>query len=141
MEFIIGSKFAEKVVPLIEAAKDTIKIIVFDWRFYPEAQRGPVQDFNFAICAAAKRGVKIKALVNNDSLLQTLKQNGVEAKRIYSVKLVHTKMMLVDDEIAIIGSHNYTQSAFSANLEVSVILELDKNDNSLSNYFKNLWPL
>jgi phosphatidylserine/phosphatidylglycerophosphate/cardiolipin synthase-like enzyme len=141
MQTIIGKEFPEKVIPLIDNAKTSIKIIVFDWRFYPDDNNSSVQNFNRSIFSACKRGVEVKALVNSESLLACLKQNGVQAKKIYSVKLMHAKMILIDDEILVIGSHNYTQSAFTMNLEISVIVPLDKDDKVLSNYFKNIWPL
>jgi phosphatidylserine/phosphatidylglycerophosphate/cardiolipin synthase-like enzyme len=141
IDAIVGSEFVEKVIPLIENAKDNIKIVVFDWRVYPTFDRGPVRDFNRAIFAAAKRGVKVQALVNNDLILSALKENGVEAKRLYSKKLLHTKLILIDDDFAILGSHNYTQNAFERNMELSAIIPLDKTNNLFHNFFQKIWPL
>lgn len=136
---VIGAAFCGAVIPLIEAANFSIRIIIFDWRWYPSELGSPVMQFNQAILKAARNGVHVKAMVNNDEVLATLKRNGVDASRIHSKKLLHTKMMVIDDDILIIGSHNYTQSAFSMNMEVSAICKLTAPINEFTNYFDNLW--
>lgn len=139
METIIGSQFPKKVIPLIEEAKKIIEIIVFDWRWYPQDPGASVQLFNQAIVRAVRRGVKVRAIVNNDEIMRVLKEVGCEAKRLKTSSLVHCKFLLIDDKIAVIGSHNYTQSAFQMNLEVSVISDDSNNILELKNYFQNLW--
>ena len=138
MEIIIGNEFPDKVIPLIKDAKKTIDIIVFDWRWYPQDPGSQVQLFNQAIVQAARRGVKIRAIANNDEIVKILNQNGCEAKKILTKKLVHCKIMIIDGEIIITGSHNYTQSAFQMNLELSVILFPEKITD-FSNFFQNLY--
>ena len=49
--------------------------------------------------------------------------------------------MIIDNEIAILGSHNYTMSAFTINYEVSVIIQDKEVVNRLKTYFENLWWL
>jgi len=139
METIIGSEFPKKIIPLIEEAKKTIEIIVFDWRWYPQDPGASVQLFNQAIVRAARRGVEVRALVNNDEIIRTLKENGINAKRIKIKNLLHCKLMIFDSEIVVIGSHNYTQMAFQSNLELSVVFEDDQAAGSFQNFFNNLF--
>jgi phosphatidylserine/phosphatidylglycerophosphate/cardiolipin synthase-like enzyme len=47
--------------------------------------------------------------------------------------------MIIDDEIAITGSHNYTQSAFQMNLELSVILDDIETISRFNQFFATLW--
>jgi phosphatidylserine/phosphatidylglycerophosphate/cardiolipin synthase-like enzyme len=47
--------------------------------------------------------------------------------------------MLLDNETAILGSHNYTQSAFTMNLELSVVLFRPPEIGRLILFFDNLW--
>ena len=139
METIIGKEFPEKVIPLIEAAKKTIDIIVFDWRWYPQDPGSQVQLFNQSIVRATRRGVKVRAIANNDEVVRVLNENGVEAKKILTKKLVHCKIMIIDGGTVITGSHNYTQSAFQMNLELSVILHDFEGVNRLNTFFINLF--
>lgn len=139
METIIGKEFPQKVIPLIENAKKTIDIIVFDWRWYPQDPGASVQLFNQAIIRATRRGVNVRAIANNDEIVRVLNQNGCQAKKILTKKLVHCKIMIIDNDIVITGSHNYTQSAFQMNLELSVILNPCEKIAEISNFFTNLY--
>ena len=141
METIIGKDFPKKVTPLIGKAVKSIDIIVYDWRWYPHDPGASVQLFNQAIVRAVRRGVKVRAIVNNDEIARVLKEVGCEARRLRIESLVHCKFMVIDEGLAITGSHNYTQSAFQKNLEVSVIFDDMGMVVSLKNYFNNLWGI
>jgi len=47
--------------------------------------------------------------------------------------------MIIDGKLAILGSHNYTMSAFTKNLELSVVLDDEETLGILGEYFKDLW--
>jgi phosphatidylserine/phosphatidylglycerophosphate/cardiolipin synthase-like enzyme len=136
---VIGKAFPEKVIPLIDEAKHSIKIIVFDWRWYPQNLGSSVQLFNQSIIRAARRGVEVKVLTNIEDVVKLLKSQGIKAKKLFSKKLLHAKMMLLDDENLVIGSHNYTQSAFEMNQEVSAIICGAEDLLPFVNFFNNLY--
>lgn len=139
IETISGKEYPKKVIPLIEASKKSIDIIVFDWRWYPNDPGASVQLFNQTIIRAARRGVKVRAIANNDEIINILKGQGCEAKKLITTKLVHCKLMIIDSEIVITGSHNFTQAAFQMNLEFSTILRPTDGINSFLSFFTNLW--
>jgi len=122
IESIVGKEFPAKVIPLIDNAHHSIRIIVFDWRWYPNDPANPVQLFNQAIIRAVRRGVRVSIVTNVPEVANILKQNGCIVNKPISDKLIHAKMMLIDSDILVIGSHNYTQNAFTMNFEVSVII-------------------
>lgn len=136
---IIAQRFPAVVIPLIENAKESVRIIVFDWRWYPTISGSPVSRFNSAITAAAARGVSVRALVNNDGVIARLASAGCKARRLHSKRMLHTKLLLVDDTVVVIGSHNYTQHGFSLNEEASVLVEMSTRDNDFVKYFEALW--
>jgi phosphatidylserine/phosphatidylglycerophosphate/cardiolipin synthase-like enzyme len=136
---LIAQNFPKFVIPLIESAKHSVKIIVFDWRWYPSVQGSTISKFNQAVCLAAQRGLEVKCLVNNQGVADRLKAAGCEARLLHSKKMLHTKMLLLDDQVLVIGSHNYTQHAFSMNHEASVALDLGTKENDFEKYFKALW--
>jgi len=139
IEAIIGKEFIKKVIPLVENAKSSIKIVVFDWRWYPNDPANPAQLFNHAILTAKNRGVDVKAITNTDDVVKLLNQQGCKAKHPISKKLIHAKIMIIDDRHLIIGSHNYTQSAFTMNQEVSVILRDVSAISPFSLFFDSLF--
>ena len=141
IQSIIGSEFPKIVIPKIDEAKNSIKIVVFDWRWYPNNPSNSVQLFNQSIVRAVRRGVRVSALANSDDIISTLKQVGVDAKRTFTKNLVHAKLMIIDDRIVIIGSHNYTQNAFTMNYEISSMFDDEISSKDFINFFKSLWQL
>jgi phosphatidylserine/phosphatidylglycerophosphate/cardiolipin synthase-like enzyme len=140
-EIIVGKNFPLKVIPLIDLAKKSIKTVVYDWRWYSNDSGNCVQIFNQAIIRAVRRGVKVEAIVNNDGIVSILNENGVIAKKISAQGLVHAKLMIIDDNIVIIGSHNYTHSAFVVNKEISVAFWEIPNIEDYNIFFHSLWLL
>lgn len=138
---IIGKEFAANVIPFIEQSKKTIDIVVFDWRWYPDQIGSAIQKFNNAIITQSKKNTKFRIITNCQNTLNILAQNGLKIKQWQSKKLLHTKLMIIDNEIVILGSHNYTMSAFTINYEVSVIIQDKEVVNRLRTYFESLWWL
>ncbi|MCL5042788.1 MAG: cardiolipin synthase [Gammaproteobacteria bacterium] len=85
-----------------------------------------------ALCHAAKRGVKVRLLVpkRNDSVMvgwasrsyyEPLLQAGVQIL-LFEGGLLHTKAMLMDDELALVGSVNLDIRSLQLNFELTVAL-------------------
>lgn len=139
METIIGKEFPQKVIPLIKQAKSSIDIVIFNWYWYRDQTGAAAQRFNNAIVDATKKAVRVRAIIGPNQILNILLQNKVKAKKFSSSRTLHTKLMIIDDAIAILGSHNYTEAAFTTNYEVSVIIQNEKVVKRLKFYFENLW--
>ncbi len=138
-EILISGEFSKKMIPLIKKAKRSIDIIVFDWGWYADEMGEQIQIFNNAIFNANKHGVKVRALVQKRLVKVILESLGIESKVLHSKYLLHIKLMIIDGEIAVLGSHNYTKNAFNLNYEVSVIIKDSKSLDRLKEYFKNLY--
>jgi len=141
MEIIIGKEFPEKVIPLIEQAKNSISIIVYDWRWYPDQIGSAIQKFNNAIITLSRKGKKIKVITNMPYINNILPQLNIQVRKTHSKRTLHTKLMIIDGKTAILGSHNYTMNAFTINHEISVILQDEQVVKRLKLYFENLWQL
>ncbi len=139
IESVIGNEFPKKIIPLINQAKRSIKIMVFDWRWYPNDPANPCQQFNHAILTAKNRGVEVKVITNVEQVVNILNEQGCKAKQPHSKNLVHSKMMILDDQHVVIGSHNYTSSAFSMNREISIILRDVLDISPFVNFFNSLF--
>lgn len=141
MQAIIGKQYPKIVIPKIDEAKKSINIIMFDWRWYPNDPGASVQLFNQALVRAVRRGVSVRAITNFGDIVKTLEKVGVKAKKLQSKNLVHAKIIIIDESIVIIGSHNFTQNAFNMNFEISCMFENSDNAKEYLQYFNNLWPL
>lgn len=148
----IGFHYPQAVIPLVDAAKSTIEILMYSWKWYGHESAGGVQKLNLAFVAAARRGVKIRCLLNVESMghaitkinsrtASFLRQYGIEVKFGQVGIVTHAKMVLIDDSILVLGSHNYTKSAFSRNQEASIIVKGRSEILDYRKYFKDLWAL
>jgi len=139
MQAIIGKQFPKIIIPKIDEAKQSIKIIVFDWRWYANDPGNPVQLFNQALVRAVRRGVVVKAVANFPDIVKTLQAVGVEAKKLTTKNLVHAKMIIVDEKIVVVGSHNISVPAFTTNYEVSTMFEDEQAAKEYSQFFDSVW--
>lgn len=138
IKFLIGDQFPKNVIPVIDSAKKSIQIIVYEWRWYPENPTKSIQVFNQAIIRAKNRGVKVEVVANSEKIANILNNLGIKAKKLITKKIIHSKIMIVDEKHVIIGSHNYTQNAFSSNYEISAYIEDASNIEELLTHFKYL---
>lgn len=138
-EKIIGNQYPKKVIPLINKAKSNIYIIAYAWKWYKDDIGCSVMKFNYAIIDKACKGTEIKAITESKEIIPILKMNGVKIKEKKIEKIIHAKMILIDDEIVIIGSHNITKNAFEKNLEISLLIYDKMLNKEYKNFFETLW--
>ena len=141
MEFLIGEQFPDKVIPLINEAKKSIQIIVFEWIWYPNNNTKSIQLFNQSIVRARNRGVNIEVVANSIPIVKVLNGLNIKARKLSTRKLIHSKVMIIDEKDVVIGSHNYTQNAFTSNFEVSVYIKEAENIKTLLTHFNYLYNL
>ena len=97
---------------------------------------------------AKNRGVDIKVVVDDVTLrsypktIQYLKANGIPVRLDPKGGVTtHAKIVIVDGEWIIIGSHNWTESALSNNNEYSVLIRSKSLAAKVEEYFDGLWRL
>lgn len=137
IQIATGRDFPKKVIPLIRRATSSIDIIVYDWRWYPDEIGEACQLFNNSIVRAHQRGVVVRAVVNSILIKEILRRLNIQVMKLESNRTVHVKMMIIDQEIVILGSHNYSKTAFNINHEVSAIIHDRKVASDLTNYFES----
>lgn len=146
----LGFHYPKRVTPLVNAAQHTIDILMYEWKWYGHESAGGVQKLNLALVAAARRGVKVRVLLNIESMghaitkinsrtASFLKRYNCVVKFGHVGNVTHAKMMIIDDNILVVGSHNYTKSAFSRNQEASIIVTGREEIIDYRKYFNDLW--
>ncbi len=140
-QVIIGREYPQVVTPLIQEAQHSIDILVFDWRWYASEPNSSVQKFNTSILEASSRGVKVRALVNNNIMPTILQLEKLSVKRVGSKNLMHVKMIIIDQKILVVGSHNFSKRAFEINHEVSLLVNDETEIQRCRKYFEMLCHL
>jgi cardiolipin synthase len=125
----------EKILRLIQTAHSDIKIYAQD-----------ITDYQLigALAKAARAGKEIKILLSADPKklknrkLSFLKKAGVmiHNSRDY---YIHAKVMIVDQQRALVGSINFTKASLDDNRELSVITEDQKIVQQLDETFDQDW--
>ncbi|MCT4372602.1 cardiolipin synthase [Yangia mangrovi] len=119
-----ASAMPEMFTSLIYAARDEL---VLTTPYYV-----PTEAIQQALCAAAYRGVKVTVIfpARNDSIFvgatsrsyyAGLLASGVSVRE-YLPGLLHSKTLVVDGEIALIGSANLDRRSFDLNYENNILL-------------------
>lgn len=111
---------ARSVIKMIDTAKKTIKVALFTWTR---------KDFAEAIAKASDRGVKVETVIDYTAsqgagaeIVQYLKKRGVPVRISQSDGLLHHKTMIIDDNILVNGSANWTKAAFTQNDDFFITL-------------------
>lgn len=137
-QILIGSEYPEAVIPLINSAKKSIEILMFDWRWYKNDFANPMQQLNHAIVSSVRRRVQVSAITNYNEVIDTLNAQGIKAIQWPRNTLLHSKLLVIDRQIVVMGSHNFTSNAFTSNLETSTILHDEALAVSYSDFFREL---
>lgn len=138
---IIGSAFPTILIPLIDGAKKNIDICMYDWRWHPNLPGNPIQRINIALVNARKRGVQIRAVTHTDLLTEQLNKVGIAARVLADRRTLHAKLILIDGQTLVIGSHNLTHNACSSNIEASVVVPIPEGQTRWQEFFNNLYGL
>lgn len=139
IETAIGRQFPKKVIPIIDNAKKSIYIMVYEWNWYQDQIGAQIQLFNNSIVRAKQRGLDVKAVVWDKKISNILESVNINNKWIHESKLLHIKLMIIDKQIVVLGSHNYTKNAFDFNFETSVILNDEKIAQEFTQFFETFF--
>lgn len=110
---------SEMVFNLIGNAKHEIKLEVYEFSYKLLAD---------ALIEARERGVSIKVILEpsvyqNNDVFKYLINNGIDVSWASSrFHNTHSKFMIVDDEIVLVGSTNWSENSMKYNREASVVI-------------------
>jgi len=147
---IINGNYSKIVIPLIKNVKTNFDIVMYQWGYYPYRAKTDIQNLNYEIKAAAKRGVSMRAILHPGNPMDHLMQKNAQMASFLTawgaqVKFgkrggcTHAKMILLDKTIAILGSHNLSQRSLSTNVEVGIVIEGSWEIREFQEYFNFIW--
>ena len=146
----INGDYPEVVIPIIKDCRSSLDVLVYEWKWYGHQAATSIQQLNLEVCSAARRGVKVRVLMNiehyshpitkiNTRTERFLKNAGCEVKCVRCGGRTHAKMMIIDKNILLLGSHNLCKSSLSTNAEASVVLIDFPVISEYQRYFDSLW--
>lgn len=126
-----------RIIRLIDSARKSIRIAMFTWTR---------KDFAHAVIRSALRGVKVEVVLDKNAskgsskkIARLLLREKVPVNVNSDGGLLHHKMMIVDSEILVNGSANWTKAAFTSNHDCFMIVH--PLTSSQQRKINNLWEM
>lgn len=158
-----GRAFIKKLIEEIEKTKYSLDVIQYQWNFYPRKistskgchgcqKKMSVKELNRAVLEKARRGLKVRVLLNREGRSSHLTVINMEAKRYLSeagisVKTArtfpttHAKLWIFDHDAVILGSHNISNRSVTVNNEASALIKSREVAVEFKRYFDQIWKI
>ena len=137
--------FFPALLKIIDDAQDEIFVSMFSFRTGVHKRSYPDRILAH-LASAVKRGVKVQVILENtgnpaDALggqnrqtKKLLEERGAVVYLDSPKKTTHTKLIVIDRRLVILGSHNLTQSALKYNNEISLLVDSPDLAFEIRNY-------
>ncbi len=136
---VVNREYLPAVLDLIAAATNSIDFVQLEMH-----DDRAVQAIEAALAAAVKRGVRVRGLLDdevdfNAAAVARLLALGAEAKLDTPAKMTHSKLVVVDGKVVLLGSTNWTGNSMGNNNETNVRLDDPVLAEAFARYFAALW--
>lgn len=138
-ELVLDNDYSKKAIEFINDASADIRIMAYAWRWYDHSPEDTIQQFNIALVRAVQRGVRVRALCERVQEGLILKTYGITVRGMKTNRTLHTKAILFDDKVLIVGSHNFTRRAHLDNFEASLATQDFEPCLQFMDYFDVMW--
>lgn len=145
LKFLSCGEYYDELMEVLPEAKKSIYVMMYLIN-YKGKPGYPVNDLVNLLVDAHKRGVKVTVLLESASEGSLMKANRRAAKflkkkgidvRIYPIfPIMHVKLVLIDDYISIVGSHNWTIASTCSNTESALLVKSKQIAKEYEQYFK-----
>jgi len=148
LKFLSCRAYYRELRKALKKAKKSIRVMMY-FSYRTGHSRNPATNFLNDIEAASRRGVDVKIIfetsheeiVNKGNMASAewLDQHGIEVRFFPIFPVMHVKLVLIDDKISFVGSHNWTSSAIYYNVESSVLIRCSRVARVYREYFKRAY--
>lgn len=126
---------AEAIINLIGSANKSIHILIYSFT---------LDSIGNALIEAYKRGVDVRVVFERNEISEyseywRLKGAGVPVRNDTNSYLMHNKVMIVDSEIVVTGSYNWSRSAEERNDENIIIIRSRRIAEEYEKAFEKIW--
>lgn len=147
MELLQDQGYYPEVMRLINSAQNSVRVCMFQAVVYPGHPESPSNQLLQGLIAAHKRGVRVEVVLDNGGSLNEVAASNSETARLLKKAGVavffdsehvttHTKFLVIDNAIAVLGSTNWTYHALAKNHELSAVLYSPEAARSMNDYFE-----
>lgn len=149
-ELILNDEYFEVAHREIQKANETIYLIAYLFLLYDyeDAYSNRLLD---DLIDAHKRGVNVNVILDypkpeymqeegpkNQQVYEKLKGAGIDVRFDSAEKTTHSKILIIDRETIIVGSHNYSFDGLKYNNETSLLIRDKDKAKKLIEYFEGI---
>lgn len=140
---VLNRDYLPVLLDLINSSQKSIYICHFLWN--PDATTNKIKS---ALYQAINRGVEVKVLLEdslkqNDSIIKEFSELQISIKTdtetTWPNNLLHTKLIIVDEQKVLLGSTNLSYKSINENNETNFLINSSTIANFYKTYFENLW--
>ncbi|MEK6728005.1 MAG: phospholipase D-like domain-containing protein [Candidatus Omnitrophota bacterium] len=161
---ISGDKYFPAVKEALSKAKKSISLVMFIIELSPYKENSKVNQLIDGLIEAKKRGVDVEVILDQNvdfvhmhpavsdrrvsrplreeakirsiRAYKRLRDAGIRVHYDEPVKYTHAKSIIIDKEIVILGSTNWTESSFDKSIEANVLINSKGLAEDILSYFK-----
>lgn len=149
VQLVTDARYVQVAQKMIQEAKASIQVMMFEMGYYDEHPNTPSNLLIKELIHAKKRGVKVEVILEvregedrttkrNRHTGKILSEGGVEVIYDTPSKTTHTKLMVVDGQLTLLGSTNWTYYALTYNHEAAVLIRSKEVAKELTDYFNRV---
>lgn len=145
-----GTAYYERLPEYLRAATASIKVAMFHAAF--PGPNHPTKLLLDELIAARARGVDVRVVLDRDretdpymsTVINTkakryLEDHGVECRFDKADVLLHSKYVILDEKLCVLGSHNWSAGSFSEFDDMSFVVQSIEIAAALVTRFEQLW--
>jgi phosphatidylserine/phosphatidylglycerophosphate/cardiolipin synthase-like enzyme len=149
VQLVIDAQYFQVAKKMIQEAKHSIQVMMFEMGYYEQHPNTPSNLLIKNLIDAKKRGVKVEVILEvregedrtskrNRHTGKILAEGGVEVTYDPLFKTTHAKFMVVDRQLTLLGSTNWTYYALTSNNEASVLVRSKEVAQAMMDYFNRV---
>ena len=149
VQLVVDTQYFQVAKRMIQEAKHSVQVLMFEMGYYDKYLNTPSNLLIKELIDAKKRGVKVEVILEvregedrttkrNRHTGKILSEGGVEVIYDSLSKTTHTKLMVVDGRLTLLGSTNWTYNALTNNNEASVLIRSKEVAKELMDYFNKV---
>jgi len=143
---LLDRDYYRTILSILGNAGKSIYVVMYVVKYDPYESNDPVNILLRILANMSSRGLDVRVVVDDTTYtsypetIEFLKSSGVAVKLDESgSRTTHAKIVIVDNATAVLGSHNWTESALVSNREASIVTDCPNVVESLLRYFSDIW--
>ncbi|MGZ3495704.1 MAG: phospholipase D-like domain-containing protein [Thermodesulfobacteriota bacterium] len=149
VQLVTDGQYFQVAKKMIHEAKHSVQVMMFEMGYYDKYPSTPSNLLVRELIDARKRGVSVEVILEvkegedrttkrNRHTGKILSDGGVMVIYDSPLKTTHAKFMVVDGELALLGSTNWTYYALTNNNEASILIRSKEVARALVEYFNRV---